>query len=291
MRLGVLVYVDDKKEIVDEFHWLYRSMIVSGVFARGGELIAVCHPNVIAQLPADDRIVVIPGLPYADQHAEWAGYGYINSIANLCDPAVLAVCRNYDAILKTDCDTFVTPALASFEPTGLCFGFGAYAYQEEVRRKLSECSARWGFPHSGLHNVGASVLGPTEFVGNFVQAQLDYCHKLLDEEFRDFQGEWPGWCKNVLTMYAGELALRRTYPQRCSLGLLDHLPYTDRRLGGDVLHIHGWHTDQYWSKHHFRAGAYDHMAPGDIDRTTLGGYCHWLAVTPTDDLRAGADGA
>uniref|UniRef100_UPI003C7A8D56 DUF7164 domain-containing protein n=1 Tax=Burkholderia vietnamiensis TaxID=60552 RepID=UPI003C7A8D56 len=86
-----------------------------------------------------------------------------------------------------------------------------------VRRKLVECSARWGFPHAGLHNVGASVYGPSEMVRHFLVAQMDYCRRLLAEEFAEHEGQWPGWCKNVLTMYAGELALRQTYPQRCAM--------------------------------------------------------------------------
>jgi len=114
-------------------------------------------------------------------------------------------------------------------------------------------------------------------------------NKLLDEEFRHFQGTWPGWCKNVVTMYAGELALRRTYPQQCSLGLLDHLPYANRALGSDVLHIHAWHTDQYWSKHQYRAGKYAGMALDEIDRRTSGGYCHWLAVADVEQVRAAVD--
>lgn len=284
MNLGVLVYIDNRKENIEEFYWLYKSMIFSGLFDRA-HLIAVCHPAVISQLPADDRIRIASSEPHADRHEEWKGYGYINSIANLCEPEVLRICKDYRFILKTDCDTFVTKALVEFEPTGLCFGFGAYAYEERVREKLSECSRRWGFPHSGLHNVGASVLGPAEFVSNFVLAQMDYCEKLLSEEFSDFQGEWPGWCKNVLTMYAGELALRRTYPQQCSLGLLDHLPYSSRPFGGDVLHIHAWQTDQYWSKMHYRAGSYSDIRLKDIDRQTLGGYCHWLAAADVNEVK------
>uniref|UniRef100_UPI003C7AC838 DUF7164 domain-containing protein n=1 Tax=Burkholderia cepacia TaxID=292 RepID=UPI003C7AC838 len=134
---------------------------------------------------------------------------------------MLDACAGFELVLKTDCDTFVTPAFASFVPSGLCFGFGAYAYEDSVRRKLVECSARWGFPHAGLHNVGASVYGPSEMVRHFLVAQMDYCRRLLAEEFAEHEGQWPGWCKNVLTMYAGELALRQTYPQRCSIGLLD----------------------------------------------------------------------
>lgn len=285
MDLGILVYVDNRKETIEEFHWLYKSMIFSNLFSRA-DIIAVCHPEAISSLPKDEKIIVIPGAPYADNNSEWAGYGYINSIANLCEQPVLEICKKYKFILKTDCDTFVTPALAGFSPTGLCFGFGAYAYNEQVRKKLSECSLRWGFPHSGLHNVGASVLGPTELVCNFLLAQMDYCQKLLNEEFRDFQGEWPGWCKNVLTMYAGELALRRTYPQQCSIGFLDHFPHAGRAFGSDVLHIHAWHTDQYWSKSDFRAGKYAHIVLDQIDKDTLGGYCHWLAASDVNEVKA-----
>ncbi|SDR55562.1 DUF7164 domain-containing protein [Paraburkholderia tuberum] len=281
--LGVLVYIDNRKETVEEFHWLYKSMIFSNLFLRS-RIIAVCHPDAINLLPVDEKLTIIPSTPYLERNAEWQGYAYINSVGNFVDQSVFDECKKYRFILKTDCDTFVTPALLDFSPSGLCFGFGAYAYEEEVRGKLSQCSLRWGFPHSGLHNVGASVLGPSDHVCNFLTAQLDYCNKLIKEEFSNFEGAWPGWCKNVLTMYAGELALRCTYPQQCSLGFLDHFPSATRNIGSDVLHIHAWHTNQYWSKHDFRAGKYFDIRSDQIDRNTLGGYCHWLAQSAIDNV-------
>ncbi len=287
MKKAILVYVDHNSRMIEEFFWLYKSLLHARALDDGA-LIAVCHPDALGHLPADPRLITIAAAPYADRHAEWAGYPYINSVANLCAPDVLDACAAFDVVLKTDCDTFVTPAFARFVPSGLCFGFGAYAYQDAVRRKLVECSERWGFPHSGLHNVGASVFGPSEMVGAFLLAQLAYCQRLLAEEFAADPGEWPGWCKNVLTLYAGELALRQTYPQRCTLGLLDHFPHASRRLGDDVLHIHAWHIEEYFSKHAFRNGDYAQIDPATIDRTTLGGYCHWLALADLDAIRAAA---
>ncbi|WP_250497433.1 hypothetical protein [Caballeronia sp. ATUFL_F1_KS39] len=286
-RTGILVYVDNAATMLEEFSWLYKSLIFSGATATC-DLIAVCHPDALKKLPSNDRIRYITALPFADEHAAWSDYKFINSVANLVSPAVFDLCREYEYILKTDCDTFVTSALVEFEPSGLCLGFGAYAYSESVRRKLAECSERWGFPHNGTHNVGASVLGPTEMVLNFLASQMENCERLLQEEFADFTGEWPGWSKQVLTMYAGELALRLTYPQRCSLGLLDHFTSGDRKIASDVLHIHAWHTDSYWSKHDFRAGNYGTIELGHIDRTTLGGYCHWLAAATLDEVKAAA---
>jgi hypothetical protein len=284
MDLGILVYIDNSAPMLEEFDWLYKSLVHCGALANGG-IIAVCHPDVANRLPEDANIEIISSVPYAERNAQWTGYGYINSVANLAEPAVIEACARFEYILKTDCDTFVTPALQTFRPSGLCAGFGAYAYDQAVRARLTEVSARWGYPHSGLHNVGASVFGPTGMVREFLSAQTDACNRLVDEEFREFEGEWPGWCKQVVTMYAGELALRTTYPQACSLGLLDHFPNASRKLGSDVLHIHAWHTDDYWSKHRYRRGEYAHIALDDIDPSTLGGYCHWLAATPLDEVK------
>jgi hypothetical protein len=288
MDLGILVYVDNNPQNIDEFFWLYKSVIHTKLNTRS-KLIAVCHPDAIPSLPQTGDVITIPSEPFSARHDEWRGYGYINSVANLSDPNVLKICRQFEFILKTDCDTFVTPALKDFRPTQLNFGFGAYAYEESVRRKLSECGQRFGFPHVGLHNVGASLIGPSEMVCNYLPMQTEFCNRLLKEEFTDFHGDWPGWCKNVLTMYAGELALRATYPQLCSVGLLDQFPFKARSLGSDVLHVHAWHTDEYWSKLNYRAGAYDHMQLDEIDRTTLAGYCHWLAAAPLDEVRREAE--
>ena len=286
-RIGIVVYVDNTATMIEEFSWLYKSLIFSGATAAC-DIIAVCNPDALNKLPAEKHIRYIAAPPFADSNAEWSDYKFINSVANLISPDVSDVCREYDFILKTDCDTFVTSELASFQPSGLCLGFGAYAYAESVRRKLTECSQRWGYPHGGTHNVGASVYGPTGMVLDFLNAQMTSCERLLQEEFTDFIGEWPGWSKQVLTMYAGELALRLTYPQRCCLGLLDHFTSGDRKLASDVLHIHAWHTESYWSKHDFREGKYDAIEPENIDRTTLGGYCHWLAAVSLDEVKAAA---
>ena len=286
-RLGVLVYVDDNDAMVQEFFWLYKSLIYSKVL-NDCEIVAVCHPSVRNRLPVDSKIIAIEKLPFSSLHERWGDYKFINSVGNLADSEVLAVCKKFDVVLKTDCDTFVTQAMKSFQPSGLCFGFGAYAYEDSVRVKLAECSRRWGYPHSGLHNVGASVLGPSEMVCNYLQSHMECCDRLLEEEFKDFRGEWPNWSKQVLSMYAGELALRLTYPQANSVGLLDHFTNAERRIGSDVLHIHAWHTDSYWSKHHFREGKYAEMKLEDIDRHTLGGYCHWLAAADVEQVRHAA---
>jgi hypothetical protein len=277
MTLGILVYVDDVPAIIEEFNWLYKSILFSGL--RGYcQIIAVCHPDAEMQLPKDDIIIPIPQAPFSEQFPEWGQYKYINSVGNLCSEAAINVARDFDYILKTDCDTFVTRHLRDFRPTNVCFGIGAYAYDSDVRRHLVRWAEQLGFPHSGIHNVGASLLGTSPKVMQFLHRQLTYCERLLREEFSSSPGAWPGWFGGVLTMYAGELSLRSLYPQAFSLGLLDHFCHADRQIGSDVLHIHAWHTEQYFSKRKYRAGEYDHIPLDSIDRSSLAGYCHYLAA-------------
>lgn len=83
-------------------------------------------------------------------------------------------------------------------------------------------------------------------------------------------------------MYAGELVLRCTYPKKCSPGFLDHFPYAPRSFGSDVLHVHAWHTDQFFSTFDYRAGKYNHIRLDETERNTPGGYCHWLAAADID---------
>lgn len=285
MTLGILVYVDATPEMVEEFYWLYKSVLYSRL--RGGcRIIALCHPDVMALLPDDDLIRKVASVPISERDDRWSDYKFVNSVGNLSDKTAIAATTDCEYLLKTDCDTFVTSNLRGFRPANLCFGFGEYAYEAEVRRNLEGWSDKLGFPHIGTHNVGASVLGPRDMVMTFVQVQMEYCERLLEEEFADSIGVWPGWYRGVLTMYAGELALRATYPQRHTLGLLDHHGFGDRTMGSEVLHIHAWHSSHYFSKHEYRAGAYAHIPIEQIDVASLAGYCHFLAAADPAVLRA-----
>ena len=66
-------------------------------------------------------------------------YAYLRSLEFLLSPAADRVLRRYDAVLRTDCDTFVTPAFARWAPSprhAFVVGLGRYAYRRQTREAL-----------------------------------------------------------------------------------------------------------------------------------------------------------
>lgn len=280
----IVVYVDNNRNCLEEFTWLCKSWIYSKL-DKDSDIVAVCHPDAIDKIHKIEGVKIISSIPACLKFSQWNNYPYINSVINLCEDVVAFACMEYEFVLKTDCDTFVTNKLSEFKPSGLCFGFGAYAYDAHVRTRLVECFSRWtNGIHLGIHNVGATVMGDSRSVIEYLQCQHEFAERLISEEFKDYIGQWPGWNKGLVSMYAGELALNSIAPQRCSLGLFDHFCNSSRALGSDVLHIHAWHTDGYWSKHKYRDGAYHLIEQQEIDISTIGGYCHWLAQASIEDV-------
>lgn len=280
----ILVYVDNTHNCIEEFLWLYKSWRHSKLEGES-DIIAVCHPEAVSRLPVSSGIRLIISPPASVQHPHWLHYPYINSVINLCSEQVTQVCLEYPYCLKTDCDTFLTSNLRGFRPSRLCFGIGGYAYLPEVRQKLNDCFMRWvGHSHPGIYNVGATLMGASGLVQEYLQCQHDFAERLLREEFFHLKGKWPHWYHGVLTMYAGELALNALEPQNCTLGLFDHFCHGSRPIGSDVLHIHAWQSAEYWSKHDYRAGAYNTIQREAINRETTGGYCHWLASASMDEV-------
>lgn len=97
------------------------------------------------------------------------------------------------------------------------------------------------------------------------KSALACAQHLLQHEFRD-HGEWPRWYALVTTMYAGEIALNHsTLNINCS-DKFDANSTSFRSLS-DIYSIHSWHTDDYFSKHHYAAGEYRQRAtPLNIER-------------------------
>ena len=70
----------------------------------------------------------------------------------------------YTHILRTDVDTFITPAWNDFHPTSFTVGNGAYSNDDEVRQRIRDIAVGYGLIHRGLTNVGSTWYGPTEAV-------------------------------------------------------------------------------------------------------------------------------
>lgn len=187
-----------------------------------------------------------------------ARYGFLKSVDFLyCDEAHFLL--KYDYVLKTDCDTFLTPAFARFTPSLFQVGRAGYAGQYDTQQLLAEWATRLGYRHYGVHNLGASWFGESALVVEAAQLATEITVRLLDEAFKpeavSNQG-WPRWWKGVASLYGQELAINALIPEAEVNEQMD-FPSNEPGKVQHVHHIHCWHTDHLFSKFAFADGWYD----------------------------------
>jgi hypothetical protein len=286
--LGILLYVDNSPIMLEDFSWIYKSWIYSGNW-RTSDLVVVCNPLVYDRLPNESGVVKIAKEPVAVPGSRWEGYPFINSIACLTGQHTAGLASRYTHLLRTDADVFLTHNLVNFRPNIAVHGRGRYAERADVREKIVDFAARHGINHHGVFNCGHSLMAFSDHVLMFLQQQNDFCELLL-EEFKYDKGEWPGWCMNVTTMYAAELVANHNWDLFLKLGYLNMLDYETVLWSNidetNVLHIHAVNTfEAHWSKLAYRRGEYKDYDLSTLDISIVKDYCHWIHVTPVEEIK------
>lgn len=249
--VAIATYIDNDKNLIEEFGWLYKSWQDSGAY-RTSEIVAFYNPQAGEFIPKD--VIGIPLVPLSET-AEWKDYKFINSVWFLTTPEASVLSR-YGHVLRTDNDCFLTPHFKNFRPRLATFGAGMYATEPIVMAKLAMIAAKWGLK-TPFNNVGSTIMAKPGDVLQYSQVQLEFCKKLRDEEFTEGYGTWPGWFFGVLTMYAGQLAASAVFGHNMAMGGFDvHCMSQDEMCSTDY-HIHAFHTYDHFSKFKWRAGDYD----------------------------------
>lgn len=283
--LGIMTYIDNSPVMLEEFSWLYKSWIYSGCW-QTSDLIIVHHPDISDKLPKESGIILIPQNPVNKPGSIFENYKFINSIACLSGEHIDAIALRYRYLLRTDADVFLTPYLAQFRPSFPVHGRGMYYENDEFRENMLIYCTRYGIQHRNHFGCGHSLLAPSAVMVPFLRRQIFWCEKLL-EDFGENKGTWPGWFRSVSSMYAAEIAANENWGQLLRNGrerILDMQSNCNELLDAMVFHIHAIHTNDYFSKFKYRAGAYAHMPLESIDRNTISGYCHWLAAASTEQV-------
>ncbi|MDQ3285884.1 MAG: glycosyltransferase [Actinomycetota bacterium] len=278
-RRAIVCFVEDDRHLIQQALALRHSWLYTR--SPDTDLVVMGPANVLARLP--DDLVRIEQQPAADDPV-WRGYRYANAIACLNGAGAEWLDR-YTHILRTDVDTFITPAWNDFHPTGFLVGNGAYSNDDEIRQRIRDIAVRYGLVHRGLTNVGSTWYGPTEAVrraGAFAEMLTKH---ILTHYFSDHEGEWPGWYRGVASMYAGEIAVNHCAPDAQRSELLDGFS-TSREPLSRYAHIHCWHTDEKFSKHHFMSGRYTLEDAQDLDLHVVRDYCMALSFRSLGDLKA-----
>ena len=276
-RRAIVCFVDDKVHLVQQALALRHSWL----HAESGDtdLVVMGPTAALARIP--DDVVKIQQRP-SDGDAVWRGYVYANSIVCMNGDGAEQLDR-YTHLLRTDVDTFITPAWNAFRPTGFTCGHGGYSNDDDVRRRIRSIAEQYGLVHRGLTNVGSTWYGPTDVVRRASAYAEMLVKHILTQHFADDDGEWPGWYRGVALLYAGEIAVNHCAPDAQRSTLLDSLS-TSREPTSRSVHIHCWHTDDKFSKQWFTDGRYTHADACDLDLDVVRDYCMAMSLRSLRDL-------
>jgi hypothetical protein len=276
-RRAIVCFVDDKPHLVQQALALRHSWLHAS--SPDTDLVVMGPAQALARFP--DDVVKVPQTP-VDRDAAWHGYNYVNSIACMNGDGAERL-DQYMHLLRTDVDTFITPAWNDFHPTTFTCGTGGYSNDEDVRQRLREIAARYGLVHRGLINVGSTWYGPTEVVRRASAFAEMLTKHILTHYFATDEGAWPGWYRGVTLLYAGEIAVNHCAPDAMQSVLLD-AGTTSRESVARFPHLHCWHTDDKFSKHAFMCGRYTLEDARDLDLDIVNDYCLAMSFRALGDL-------
>ena len=272
--VAITTYIDNKPNIITEFGWLYCSWLFSKS-NQVSKIIAFHHPQIpIKNLPQDDNIIYVPLLPLAEEDATWGNYPFINSIWYLTTSAAEFL-KDYNYVLRTDNDCFLTPYFLTLRPRLATFGIGMFATEPDVTIRLANIAKKWGL-YTPFNNVGSTLMAHSTQALEYSQIQLDFCYRLRSEEFTEGAGKWPGWFYGVLSMYAGQLAASAYFGTNMICGGLDVHPSAKEMCGTDY-HIHAFHTWDHFSKLLWWRGNYRDYDMTILDKNRIADYCLLIA--------------
>lgn len=276
-RRAIVCFVGDRPHLVQQALALRQSWLHAR--APDTDLVMMGPPSALARMPDD---VVKIEQRSVDDDPEWCNYRYADSVLCMNGAGADRLDR-YTHVLRTDVDTFITPAWNEFRPDHFAFGGGGYSNDDDVRQRIQAIAARYGLVHRGLTNVNSTWYGPTEVVRRASAFNAMLMKHIVTDGFADGRGEWPGWYWGVSLLYAGEIAVNHCVPDARHADQLDG-PNTSQDPISRYAHIHCWHTDEKFSKHAFADGRYTLADVRDLDVRVVRDFCMAMAFRSLGDL-------
>lgn len=264
-----------------EFSWLYKTWLLHSL-EKEYDMVVYYNPEA-KMLKNFPGIIQIPMSPVRLANK----YPFLNS-HYFCLKEYREPLKKYDFLLKTDCDVFLTKNIKNFTPHKIMIGMGRFYDAKKIEKInfIKNISKDLGFGYNNMANVGASFYGATESILSLVSTQASVTEYILNKYFRKTNIEpISGFHKGVSSMIGGEVAVNHCFDSsHVNMYTLDS-SCKKNPISSDVLHIHAWHTEEWWSKHHFFEGRYNNIKIDFRDAfKTSGNYCHWIATTPIDEI-------
>lgn len=257
MSRAVTAYIDNDPRFVTEASGLYASWRAIKGDTNPIDIVFYVHPDMartaekrmnctldVAVNNKSDCFIVKHDTPDVVMNK----YKFLKSIEYLLGNNSDFL-RNYDFVMKTDCDTFITPAFSRWKPSVFHTGKGAFEFLPETRMRVHRWAARLGYPHRGLFNLGATWYGPPDQVIQAAQLAYNVTVELHERAFGpDVKDKgWPLWHQGVSSMYGQEISINHLIRDAQPTRMID-FPSDVKASVNNVYHIHCFHTDSFYSK-------------------------------------------
>jgi hypothetical protein len=275
-KKAIAVYLDKNEKMIIEFSWLWKSW-------KHHELDKEYDLVVYHNREVEEDLKKFPGTRNIPMDPVRASnkYKFLNS-HYFCLDEWSEPLKEYDYLMKTDCDVFLTQYLKGYTPSKIHIGLGGYYDSDDVRKIdfLRKVCQDYGLKYQHISNTGATFFGKSESVISLVKNQAIMTENILVKYIKDEECPYSGFKQGIASMIAGEVIVNGfLHRQLISLYQLDAKCWKTTPISNDVLHIHAWHSYDKWSKHDFFAGKYSDWVVKYEDRyNSAADFCHWIAT-------------
>ena len=177
MKKGIVVFLDKDTNQQRLFKGLYNSYIYSKT-NETTDLI-VFTPLEKNDVPNDCIYVKTNSI---SKNGIFKEYGYINSIYCLTTSDADFL-YEYDFLLRTDVDTFVTPKFKNFTPNLYTTGHGGYNNDDNIKKNLSIIAKRFNLREQQRYNIWSTHFGYGLLVVDIAKLQYKICEHIFTDWF------------------------------------------------------------------------------------------------------------
>ena len=278
MKRAIVIYLENNKQMMYQMGCFYYAW--KYLNSRDTDLVVFGMQDALDRVP-DDCIKVL--YTPISKESEWNNYYFIDSMSCLTSPQADFL-EQYDCLLRSDADTFLTPAWNHFYPLGYVTGGGKYVHDDNTKNNLIRVANTFGLKHKGIHNIGSTHYGPASIVREVCRLVEPITKYLVSEEFKYDKGKWPGWTAPVSLLYASEIAVNHLINNpKVEPQTLDFESHSSDSVFYHP-HIHCWHTGEKFSKFCFLVGGYDNVDIRFLNRHKVNDYCTYTALMAKRDL-------
>jgi len=244
----------------------------------------------------DDQLNLLPFLTVLQQNLKT--YDYLDSILIAFEGYSYFKSAGFDYLVRSDMDVFMTPLFSKWLPkycNDFVVGGGAYSDSFNAKR-LKRIANDLNLHHAGRWNLGSTWFStPNQFrlVSYLTLFSMAY---IGNEEFTlpERNGMigtvlWPAWHYGVLLLYGQNLGMNHLIGinQINVPRLFDYIDYptgntnnvkVDSVNADSIIHLHCYHTEEFFFKTDFKIGKYDNMSVSVENIDKISNYCLRLAL-------------